>query len=77
MKNMSQTNKNITIKDMKRAQLSFSFQPGEGSSGKLLLFLIIKLGQFIIKVITYPFNKSEKEDDEKSEKIDDAGDKKK
>ncbi len=73
MKDMSQTKKDITIKDMKRAQLSFSFQPGEGSSGKLLLFLIIKLGQFIIKVVTYPFKKSEEEEDGKPEDTKDAG----
>ena len=56
MKQMSMKNEKITIKNMKEAQLSFSFQPGgEGSTGKILLFLLIKLGQFIGRVVTYPF----------------------
>jgi len=74
MKQMSQTNKNITIKDMKEAKLSISFQPGgEGSSGKLFLFLIIKLGQFVIRTVTYPFKRSRK-DDEKFEAIETVDD---
>ena len=65
IKQMKFKNEKITIKDMKRAQLTFSFQPGEGSAGKLFLMLIIKLGQFIGSVVTYPFTRSKKKDKEK------------
>jgi hypothetical protein len=65
IKQMKFKNEKITIKDMKRAQLTFSFQPGEGSAGKLFLMLIIKLGQFIGGVVTYPFTRSKKKDKEK------------
>jgi len=69
MKQMNMSNDKLTIQDMKKAQLTFSFQPGgEGSSGKLFLFLIIKLGQLIEKIITYPFNRSKKNLDEENEK---------
>jgi len=64
MKQMSHMDKKITINDMKRAQLTFSFEPGKGESGKLFLFLIIKLGQLIAKIVTYPFNRSKKEEGE-------------
>jgi len=65
MKQMSLKNEKITIKDMKRAQLTFSFQPGEGSAGKLFLLLLIKFGQLIGGIATYPFNRSKKKDEEK------------
>jgi hypothetical protein len=65
IKQMKFKNEKITIKDMKRAKLTFSFQPGEGSAGKLFLMLIIKLGQFIGSVVTYPFTRSKKRVDEK------------
>ncbi len=65
IKQMKFKNEKITIKDMKRAQLTFSFQPGEGSAGKLFLMLIIKLGQFIGGIVTYPFTRSKKKDKEK------------
>ena len=69
MKEMSSKKKDITIKDMKRAQLTFSFEPGEGSSGKLFLFLLIKLGQLVGSIVMFPFNRSKKEEDEKFEGI--------
>jgi len=65
MKQMSMKNEKITIKDMKKAQLTFSFQPGEGSAGKLFLLLIVKLGQFILSIIKYPFTRSKKKEEEK------------
>ena len=65
MKQMSLKNEKITIKDMKRAQLTFSFQPGEGSAGKLFLLLLIKFGQLIGGIATYPFNRSKKKEEEK------------
>jgi hypothetical protein len=57
MKQMASQNKNISLKDMKRAQLTFSFEPGEGNAGKILIFLLIKLFQLIGSVITYPFTR--------------------
>lgn len=77
MKQMSLKNEKITIKDMKRAQLTFSFQPGEGSAGKLFLLLFIKLGQFIGGIITYPFSRSKKKEDEKYSGIEYRDEKKK
>ncbi|PKL16953.1 MAG: hypothetical protein CVV49_13575 [Spirochaetae bacterium HGW-Spirochaetae-5] len=77
IKQMKFKNEKITIKDMKRAQLTFSFQPGEGSAGKLFLMLIIKLGQFIGSVVTYPFTRSKKRDDEKYSGIEYSDDDKK
>ncbi|HNX25079.1 MAG TPA: hypothetical protein PKG60_13610, partial [Spirochaetota bacterium] len=77
MKQMSLKNEKITIKDMKRAQLTFSFQPGEGSAGKLFLLLFIKLGQFIGGIITYPFSRSKKREDEKYSGIEYRDEKKK
>lgn len=68
MKQMNMKNQNITMKDMKRAQLTFTFEPGgEGSAGKLFLLLFIKLGQAIVHAVTFPFNrgKNRDEDDEK------------
>jgi len=77
MKQMNLKNDKITIKDMKRAQLTFSFQPGEGSAGKLFLLLLIKLGQFIGGIVTYPFNRKKKKEDEKYSGIEYQGEKKK
>jgi hypothetical protein len=47
MKNMSMKKQKITTEDMKRAQLTFSFEPGEGSVGMLFKLLFIKLMQFL------------------------------
>ncbi len=76
IKQMNLKNEKITIKDMKRAQLTFSFQPGEGSAGKLFLMLIIKLGQFLGGVVTYPFTRSKKKEKEKFSGIEYQGEKK-
>src|SRR5208337_2428069 len=62
MKQMQMQNKNLTIKEMKRAQLTFTFDPGEGSGGKLFLLLIVKLIQFLYGVVTYPFRKKEEKE---------------
>jgi hypothetical protein len=77
IKQMKFKNEKITIKDMKRAQLTFSFQPGEGSAGKLFLMLIIKFGQFIGSVVTYPFTMSKKKEDEKYSGVEYSDDDKK
>lgn len=77
MKQMNLKNDKITIKDMKRAQLTFSFQPGEGSAGKLFLLLLIKLGQFIGGIVSYPFNRKKKKEAEKYSGIEYQGEKKK
>ncbi len=69
MKQMSSQNKNITVKDMKRAQLTFSFEPGQGSSGKLFLFLLIKLGQLLWGIVTFPVNRLKSEKPEKFKEI--------
>ena len=69
LKQMTMNNEKLTLKDMKKAKLTFTFQLGEeGSAGKLLLLLLIKLGQFIAGVITYPFRRKSK-DKEKFSKI--------
>ncbi|MCL1833556.1 MAG: hypothetical protein FWG49_03545 [Leptospirales bacterium] len=61
---MTMNNEKLTLKDMKKAQLTFTFQVGEeGSAGKLILLLFIKLGQFITRVVTYPFRRKSKDDD--------------
>ncbi len=63
MKQMSSKKENISIKDMKRAQLTFSFDPGEGSAGKLFLLLLIKLWQLIVFLVTWPFRRGKKRKD--------------
>jgi len=67
MKQMASQNKSISLKDMKRAQLTFSFEPGEGNAGKILIFLLIKLFQLIGSAIAYPFTRKKKK--EKPEKF--------
>ena len=70
MKQMASQNKSISLKDMKRAQLTFSFEPGEGNAGKILIFLLIKLFQLIGSAIAYPFTrKKKKEEPEKFSNI--------
>ncbi len=65
MKNMSMKKQKITTEDMKRAQLSFSFQPGEGSVGMLFKLLFIKLMQFLKTLFTNPKSLFKKEEGEK------------
>jgi hypothetical protein len=65
MKNMSMKKQKITTEDMKRAQLSFSFQPGEGSVGMLFKLLFIKLMQFLKILFTNPKSLFKKEEGEK------------
>jgi len=65
MKNMSMKKQKITTEDMKRAQLTFSFQPGEGSVGMLFKLLFIKLMQFLKAFFTNPKSLFKKEEGEK------------
>ena len=70
LKQMTMNNDKLTLKEMKKAKLTFTFQLGEeGSAGKLLLLLLIKFGQFIAGVVTYPFRRSKKKDTEKFSNI--------
>lgn len=65
MKNMSMKKQKITTEDMKRAQLTFSFEPGEGSVGMLFKLLFIKLMQFLKALFTDPKSLFKKEKGEK------------
>jgi len=65
MKNMSMKKQKITTEDMKRAQLTFSFEPGEGSVGMLFKLLFIKLMQFLKALFTNPKSLFKKEEGEK------------
>ena len=65
MKNMSMKKQKITTEDMKRAQLTFSFEPGEGSVGMLFKLLFIKLMQLIKTLATNPKSLFKKEKGEK------------
>jgi len=69
MKNMSMKKQKITAEDMKRAQLTFSFQPGEGSVGKLFQLLFIKLMQLLKTLFTSPGSLFKKEETEKFSSI--------
>lgn len=79
MKQMSRQDRKLTVQDMKRAQLTFTFEPGgEGSVGQLFLLLLIKLGQFVKRIVTFPFNRGKKdEQDEKFSSIEYQDDEKK
>lgn len=65
MKKMSMKKQKITTEDMKRAQLTFSFEPGEGSVGMLFKLLFIKLIQFLKTLFTSPKSLFRKEEGEK------------
>jgi hypothetical protein len=55
---MQMDSKNLTIEDMKRADMFFNMDPGgDGNMGKFILLLMIKLAQFVKKVVAYPFNR--------------------
>ena len=58
---MSMSNEKITLKDLKKAQLTFTFMGGEegGGFGKLLLILLMKLGQLMVSAVTYPFRRKD------------------
>ena len=76
MKQMNMQNQDISMKDMKKAQLTFTFEPGgEGSAGKLILLLLIKLGQSIVRIVTFPFNRGRDRDEEKFSSVEYIGDK--
>ena len=68
MKNMKLENKKLSLKEMRKAQLTFTFESGEeGSGGKLFLLLLIKLYEAAGRALAYPFNRfrktKDKEDD--------------
>lgn len=65
MKKMSMKKQKITTEEMKRAQLTFSFEPGEGSTGMLFKLLFIKLMQFLKTLFTSPKSLFKKEKGEK------------
>ena len=61
LKQMTLNNEKLTLKNMRKAKLTLSFQFGEkGSAGKLILLLLIKLAEFIFRIITYPFRRAKK-----------------
>ncbi|HNY15467.1 MAG TPA: hypothetical protein PKI12_07990, partial [Bacteroidales bacterium] len=75
MKQMSRQDKKLTVQDMKKAQLTLTFEPGgEGSAGQLFLLLLIKLGQAVLRIVTFPFNRGKKEEKEKFSSIEYIGD---
>jgi hypothetical protein len=58
LQDMQMDSKNLTIEDMKRADMFFNMDPGgDGNMGKFILLLMIKLAQFVKKVVAYPFNR--------------------
>ena len=67
MKNMKLENKKLTLKEMREAQLTFTFDGEEGGGGKLFLLLLIKLFESIVKVGSFPFRFFRKEKNEDSD----------
>ena len=65
MKNMKLENKKLSLKEMRKAQLTFTFESGEeGSGGKLFLLLLIKLYEAAGRALAYPFKRFRKKKDE-------------
>ena len=66
MKDLSfNNNKNLSLSDIKKAQLMFTKGAvGEGNIGTLLLVLIVKFLQFLKRIITSPFSSSDNRDQE-------------
>jgi len=62
MKEMQLDNKKLTIKEMKKAQMLFTFDVGEGSMGQFILLLIIKLMQLLKRIFLFPANLFKKKD---------------
>ncbi len=59
LQQMKLNNKNISIEDMKRAQLLFTMDmSGEGNMGRFIQLLLIKLFQFLKRIAAAPFTKS-------------------
>jgi len=56
MKEMEMKNKKLSLDDMKKAKMLFSFDVGEGSMGQFILLLFVKLFQILKKIILFPFN---------------------
>ncbi len=55
LKNLKDNNSKIKLKDLKNAQMQFSFDAGKGSAGKLFLILIVKLLLVVKAVLLLPF----------------------
>lgn len=71
MKEMKLTEKNLSIKQMKKAQMLFTMDVGEGSMGQFFLLLIIKFLQLLKRIVTFParlFSRKEKEGDSSTKK---------
>lgn len=58
LKEMQLSDKELSIKDMKKSQMLFTMDVGEGSMGQFLLLIFIKLYQAVKKVVTFPFRKN-------------------
>jgi len=64
MKNMKLENKKLSLKEMKKAQLTFTFESGEeGSGGKIFLLLLIKLYEAAVRFLASPFTRFRKTED--------------
>ncbi len=55
MKEMKLNEKRLSIGQMKKAKVVFTMDVGEGSMGQFLLLMVIKLLQFLRKVLLFPF----------------------
>lgn len=65
LKEMQLSDKKLSVKEMKKAQMIFTMDVGEGSMGQFILLLFIKLFQGIKKIVTFPFKGKEKREGEK------------
>ena len=64
MKNMKMENKKLTLKEMREAKLTFTFDGADGGGGgKLFILLLIKFAEFSKKIILYPFGLFRKKED--------------
>ena len=63
LKDMQLSDKKLSVKEMKRAQMIFTMDVGEGSMGQFLLLLFIKIYQSVKKVVTFPFSGRKKEEE--------------
>ncbi len=60
LKEMQLSDKKLTVQEMKKAQMIFTMDVGEGSMGQFLMLIFIKLYQAVKKIVTRPFRKKEK-----------------
>ncbi len=70
MKDMKLSSKNMSVNEMKKAQLMFTknIAGGEGGSGQIFLLLLIKLFQFLKKIILLPFRPFTKNNENREKK---------